>query len=736
MVGFLQISPSLKQPLLALVFCTAGTAAWAHQIQCKYEVESVEITDVSCYGGNDGAIDIDIHGVNGSPITIKWLNIPGQVYSTNPQNLTASTYYLRVVDSAGCVDTLEFIVNEPPPLVAIPNNITVCTGTTARLFQVVAGGVPGYTYQWASTDGYACFGCSNDEVVITQPVQFTVTISDSNGCTLNHTVTFGAHPAVQLSTQTVAEVCGLDGEIVAQPSGGTPPFMFSLNGGAFQQQPAFEELESGQYLIEVEDSKACSKQKTASIADQTTNVAMQVFTDRVSCANAQDGEIFIQANAGTVNWYGVDGIQQTFPWFSNLSGGLHQTFVQDTNGCIIEQAITIYEPVAPTMHLQGIDLTCFGSGDGIVLASTSGGSYPVMEYSIAGNTSSTGHFSQLSAGTHVVFCTDSSGCTYSSSVTLSEPSQIVLDSVHVSPASCNGLDDAGFTAFASGGAGVFMYSIDGANFQPSAAFSNLLAGTYYLTVRDSSGCESIETITVTEPPGVQVSTWIGDATCNAEKDGEIIVITSGGAVVSHYALDGGPWQLSNTFSGLGASLYEVHVRDTLGCVYSAYAEIHEPDPIDITGAVTISGGSADIDVSAAGGHGDFSYLWSTGDTTEDLTGVPNGVYIVYVTDKMGCVDSAFFVVAGTAVPGLNDEDKVFIYPNPASEWLHVSFILSSMRQVTLEIHDMLGQSVAGSPGQLIQKSDVRFDVQALASGIYTLRLTMDGHAYVTKFIKG
>jgi hypothetical protein len=733
MAGFLQMK-SIKYSCILLALCSSGTYTYG---QCKYEVGSLTIVDVSCHGGDDGAIYLDIHGINGAPITIKWLNIPNHpIDDPNPEDLKADTYFLRVVDSAGCADTLDFVVSEPPSLVVVPNNVTVCAGTTINLLQSVVGGVPGYTYQWTSTAGYSCYGCNNTEVVITQAVEFNVTITDSNGCTADQEVIVGSNPAIQMTRQTFPEICGHDGAIDVAPTGGTPPFEFRLNGGNYQPQPNFTGLHSGQYLVEARDAQGCMIEKTATVVDRTTNVALQPVATAVSCPGAQDGQIFAWSNPNSVNGFSIDSLSfQSPPVFQFLNGGTYQVYAQDTNGCVVSAQVNVYEPVAPNMEVQGIDLSCFGAGDGIVIVSTSGGSYPVESYELDGNAQPSMYFSNVSAGPHTVICTDTTGCAYSTTVTLSEPDQIVLDSADVVSVSCHGEEDGSFVAYVSGGTGGFRYSIDGTNFQSSNAFSGLGAGTYALSIEDSSGCTITEVINVIEPPEVVISTYIAGTTCYHEKDGEIIVITSGGATVSDFSLNGGDWQLSNTFPELPAGVYLVQVRDTHGCVYSANAEVTEPDPIEIDGHVTSDSGTAGIVITVQGGNGGYTFAWSNGDSTQNISGLSPGIYVVTVTDSLGCTETEPFVVSGTSLPNLPDEDVVFLYPNPTSGVVLIDLQLSSTKRIGIETLDLLGQVLTVRPETDIRNQIVEIDLSAMAAGVYLVRLNIDGESFISKIVK-
>jgi hypothetical protein len=434
--------------------------------------------------------------------------------------------------------------------------------------------------------------------------------------------------------------------------------------------------------------------------------------------------------------FSIDSVQfQAQPYFPGLQGGAYIVYAQDTNGCIQSQPVTIYEPTAPTIQLAGDDLTCFGSNDGRVIATVTGGSYIIADYTLNGTTQTSPYFHNLGAGNYTMICTDTSGCAYSETITLSQPAQIVIDSLYQTPATCNGFNDGSFEAFVSGGSGSFTYSLNGAPFQTTAVFDTLAAGMYYLTIKDSAGCETIEMITITQPPAVHITPYVTPATCYKDRDGEIIVITSGGAVVADFSLNGGPWQPSNTFPELPAGVHHVVVRDTYGCEYDTYVEVTEPDAIDISGIITAVGDLASIDITIVGGNGGFTFEWSNGDTTQNLAGLQGGVYRVTVTDSLGCSESEIFVVEGTSIPNLPTDDLVFVYPNPTQDKVNVDLELERNKEVVIETLDVVGQVVGITPAEVLRTDVIEVDLTGFARGIYMLRIILDGEAYVTKVMK-
>ena len=166
-------------------------------------------------------------------------------------------------------------------------------------------------------------------------------------------------------------------------------------------------------------------------------------------------------------------------------------------------------------------------------------------------------------------CTDFLACNYNASASVDDSSCIYVNiSVSTSNVSCNGFTDGGVVAIANGGVTPYQYSIDGATWQFSNAFSNLTAGTYFIDVTDINGCTSQEQVVISEPSPLSFSENSTDETA-ALNDGSITVNTNGGVSPYQYSNDGGNnWSTSNIFTGLSPGPYNIVVQDANGCTVS------------------------------------------------------------------------------------------------------------------------------------------------------------------------
>ena len=177
---------------------------------------------------------------------------------------------------------------------------------------------------------------------------------------------------------------------------------------------------------------------------------------------------------------------------------------------------------------------------------------------------------------------------------------------------------------------------------------NIPAGNYTLTVTDSNGCEQSISVEITQTDEMEISETYSDYTgygvsCFGETDGEIDVTVNGGTGNYTYTWSNG--ETTEDLNGIGAGTYNVIVADENGCSIETSVEITEPEGMvlsethsNYTGYGVSCFGEADgaIDVTVSGGSGGYTYLWSSGQITEDLDNIPAGNYTLTVTDSNGC----------------------------------------------------------------------------------------------------
>lgn len=279
------------------------------------------------------------------------------------------------------------------------------------------------------------------------------------------------------------------------------------------------------------------------------------------------------------------------------------------------------------------DVSCNGGNDGSATATASGGTQP---YSYSWSNGANGaSATNLSAGNYTVTVTDNNGTQATDNITITQPSAISF-STNKSNISCYGANDGTANVQVSGGTSPYTYLWS--NNATSASISQLSPGTYSVTITDANGCTTSTSLTISEPSLLEVVASSNDVSCNGGNNGSASSIVTGGTAPYSYSWNNGTNNAS--VSGLSAGTYSVTVTDANGCTASSSTSIQEPTAISLSTSTSdascsqINDGSVNLSVS--GGVGPYNYLWSNGETTEDLNNLASGSYSVTVTDQNGC----------------------------------------------------------------------------------------------------
>ena len=257
----------------------------------------------------------------------------------------------------------------------------------------------------------------------------------------------------------------------------------------------------------------------------------------------------------------------------------------------------------------------------------------------------------LLAGSYSLTVTDDLGCMATTTVDVSQPDEIIIDSLlYTDSLLCYGDTDGQILTGAHGGVGTLEYAVDGGPFASDTLFTGLASGDHTLSIRDVTGCQKDTTITIHQPDSFYVdSIYYRINSDPLVDDAEIEIFESGGTTPFEYSVDdsshfeptdgfgGYTYVHSGQFTGLpGDSTYIIFVRDDNGCYTSG--DTINVIPLRTTlvpDSVLCNGGSTgSVDLTVTGGSGGFTYAWSNAATTEDISSVPEGRYYVTVTDTI------------------------------------------------------------------------------------------------------
>ncbi|MEZ5009940.1 MAG: T9SS type A sorting domain-containing protein [Chitinophagales bacterium] len=158
---------------------------------------------------------------------------------------------------------------------------------------------------------------------------------------------------------------------------------------------------------------------------------------------------------------------------------------------------------------------------------------------------------------------------------------------------------------------------------------------------------------------ISIASNVSDETAPNANDGSIDITVSGGTAAYSYSWSNG--STTEDISGLAPGNYSVTVTDANGCIENTSVNVAAGVDPCATTTISISSTTIDesgvgandgsIDITVSGGAAAYSYNWSNGSTTEDISGLTAGVYDVTVTDANGCLETASVTIS--TVPSCN-----------------------------------------------------------------------------------
>ncbi|MFH1319383.1 MAG: leucine-rich repeat domain-containing protein [Bacteroidota bacterium] len=593
------------------------------------------IKNASCNGSQDGEAAVTATG-GAPPYTYQWDDLLTQTTDTAIY-LFAGSYSVIVIDSAGTSDTAYITITEPPALTAsiTGTNVSSCGAGDGEANLTVSGGIPPYTFNWLS-------GETTEDLAGLSAGTYSVSVTDSNGCTANTNVTISEPPAITLSISgTDVSACGgSDGAADLTVTGGVSPFIFIWSNGATTED--ITSLSPGTYSVTVIDSNGCTVSRAVTI---NGFAAISVFfaTTSALCNGQCDGSAIITPSGGTspFTYQWNDPELQTEATATGLCAGTYNITVTDANMCEATGSITVSQPASITLTMITTNATC-GNSDGIAVVSASGGTAPYDYSWSSGDTTEAD--SALAAGINYVIVTDDNGCIAYGVAAISNTTPTITVNSIVG-VDCSADTDGYIDISVSGG--VIPYTFLWSNGAITEDISGLIGGTYEITVTDDAGCIATQSITVSAPAPLILSISEVDASCNGS-DGSATVNVSGGTAPYTYfwsTFGTNPSQL-----GLTAGIYFVNVFDANGCFNSITAEISNAGGavITLTSLTDISCGNpagGAIDIVVAGGTLPYTYQWSDGSTTQDINNLAEATYNITVTDSNGCIGVSSFTVS-------------------------------------------------------------------------------------------
>ncbi|MES2395742.1 MAG: SprB repeat-containing protein, partial [Bacteroidota bacterium] len=591
--------------------------------------------NVSCFAGNDGSVSATPSG--GTP-NYTYLWAPGGTTTSSKTNLAAGTYTNTVTDSRGCIVTNSVTITQAlAPLSVSASSLPVsCNGgSNGSVSAIAANGTGPYTFNWMP-------GSLNGQNVPNLAAgTYTVTATDSLGCISSNTVSLTQPAKIILITASVNSDCGQpNGESSVSVSGGNAPYTYfwSPSGGT---NAIADSLVSGAYTVIVTDSTGCISTQFGNVNENSAPVATIFSVINVSCFGGATGSAQVGTSGGigpfTYSWMPTGGTDSIA---AGLTAGTYTVTVTGSNGCqsLATTSPDITQPPPILITVTKSRVSCFGGNDGGASAIASGGTPGFTYQWLPGGTTGSS-VTNLSAITYTVQVTDSNNCVQTMPFTIAQPPAPLSASLSFTPSNCFAGSDGSVSATATGGTVPYNYNWMPGNLN-GPTLSNLSSGTYTLTVTDIKGCVYTDSISITQPTPLLLSTDSINSNCSLA-NGQASVIASGGTGTYLYQwLPSGGTNASAT--ALFSGPYTITVTDANGCISTKGVTVNDnASPVaTVTATTNVScnnGSNGTATVSVAGGAGPFTYLWSpAGGTNATATGLLPGTYTVTVTDINLC----------------------------------------------------------------------------------------------------
>jgi len=597
-------------------------------------------TPLTC---DDG--ELTIYPVGGTPPYFYFINST-TVFQTIPTYTvtTPGVYDILVVDSNNCSATTTITVDTlPPPDFNIVTTDIACSDLSNGTITINVTNSNGYTLEY-SIDGGATFFSSpiftglatgNYDIVVQYSLGSSVCASDPQ------TVTISAATAISGTAELTANyTCTSPGTItVTGVTGGTPPYIYSIDGINYQVSNVFTGLTSGTYTVTIQDSNSCTfvtNDITIDPLDPPTDLTFSHTplscpsnTTTITITGVTGGtgvlEYQIIAPAAAATPY------QTSNVFTGLGPDTYTFQVRDENDCTYSETYTVDPLPTFTVNIiltEGLD--CTASPDATITGTISGGVSPYTysvsidgaAYTPLGAVSSPFTYNTLSAGTYQFEITDANGCIAESNIITINPvvPPVISLITQTEPILCNGDSNGAINISYDPNIGTPPFVINVYNDTTGTDYgtqtAGLPAGSYTITLTDSNSCTDTDSVIIAEPDPIIVNYHTVDISCGpggVSRGSIIIDSVTGGTAPYNYFVTGTNGYSNTELNATGSAsvsfdvvdfgLYQINVVDANGCsvLHEDVLVASPPSDLDITVTATVDcllGGEAVVSVGS------------------------------------------------------------------------------------------------------------------------------------------
>ena len=614
------------------------------QPDCILQSGTIEIVNITGGTTPSGALN---------EYTIDWTGINAQG-QTLVSELNLGEYAVTISDDSDCEVTEFFIIDESDLLEVTETVMPVfCFGGNEGSIELELFGATEpldvvWTGEVANNSDLNQFNLSAGS--------YSLDILDGAGCNFSaiYEVTEGAEIEItELITQPGCP--GTLGSIeITELTGGTNPYSFIWLEVDAPDQNLIENLESGDYTIQVTDNTNCIIQEVYTITEPGVIEVSSEVTD-VLCNGANTGSMSVNIDSDNpiedISWFddGVlltDGLLNTI---ENLSSGMYSVEITDDQGCSVSETILISETEALLISADVSGVNCLGDSNGSILITVTGGLEPyTLTWSgpveIANNQYSPAN---LTTGDYIASITDDEGCNASQEFSVLSPDSLSINET-ITNESCFGNGDGVIALELIGGTEPF--TIDWIDSDVDLeTLTNLSPGEYSVIITEGNGCQLIETYEVESTSQLVEEIEITNMCFGEPGTGAINILVAGEA--SSYSISwtgNGLVSDQTSITDLNEGCYTLEVLDANSCLYVEEICITSLDEIILNTSVIGNECFADeqgqIELEVSGGEPDYSVEWLNSDAefvSDQLTvtQLATGVYTANITDNSGCMAS-------------------------------------------------------------------------------------------------
>ncbi|WGH76031.1 hypothetical protein P8625_02355 [Tenacibaculum tangerinum] len=671
------------------------------------------ITDVSCKGGQTGAIELVVTGGTGS-YKYAWFK------SSNPTSPIANTVVPKLENQFAGVYIVKITDDNNCPSPAIERTITIREPAEYRIANIVysqpsgagnsdgsisldvLGGSPPYIFKWTDNNGVEK---STTKTVSNIPAgDYMFQVIDSKGCALTDIFVLGEPKPLIISISQVATInCHGEATGVLELTstggvgGNTYTWYNATTGTVIGNSEILNNLPAGSYYVKVVDANGVEATSSVYEITQPTLITATASHTNLSCFESNDGKISIEINGGVGNYeYQLKKDNGIYGgWISTssniilegLSIGTYSIQIKDGNGCLLKEAglektftFELTQPEALTIEEVVTNVSGFGLSNGQIDVTVTGGTEAyVYEWKNESGTvvTTTEDLLNVVSGTYTLTITDAQSCSLSKDYTITQPDLLTISITQVEEIYCNGEATGVLELTSTGGAGGNTYTwynaTTGTVIGNSEILNNLPVGSYYVKVVDINFNEATSSVyEITQPTLITATASHTNLSCFESNDGEISIEINGGVGNYEYQLKKdngiyGGWISTSSniiLEGLSIGTYSIQIKDGNGCLLKEAGlektftfELTQPEALTIEEVVTnVSGfglSNGQIDVTVTGGTEAYVYEWKN----------ESGTIVTTTEDLLNVVSGTYTLTITDAQNCSLSKDYTITQPN-------------------------------------------------------------------------